>query len=98
MIGSPLYLTASRPDISFSVGVCACFQANPKEYHLTIVKRIIKYVNGTINHGIWYSKCTNLNVARYSDGDWVGRANDRKSISAGCSYVGTNLVAWLRKK
>jgi hypothetical protein len=56
MIGSLLYLTASRPDIAFSVGVCARFQANPKESHLTAVKRIIKYVNDTLLYGIWYSR------------------------------------------
>jgi hypothetical protein len=56
MIGSLLYLTASRPDIAFSVGVCARFQANPKESHLTAVKRIIRYVNDTLSYGIWYSR------------------------------------------
>ena len=54
MIGSLLYLTASRPDIAFSVGICARFQACPKESHLTAVKRIIKYVCGTLDYGIWY--------------------------------------------
>jgi hypothetical protein len=52
MIGSLLYLIASRPDIAFSVGVCARFQANPEESHITPVNRIIKYVNDTINHDI----------------------------------------------
>ena len=52
MIGSLLYLTASRPDIAFSVGVCARFQATPKESHLTVVKRIIRYINGTYDYGI----------------------------------------------
>ena len=56
MIGSHLYLTASRPDIAFSVGVCAWFQATPKESHLTTVKRIICYINGKSDYGIWYSK------------------------------------------
>jgi len=56
MIGSILYLTASRPDIAFSVGVCARFQANPKESHLIAVKRIIRYVNDTLLYGIWYSR------------------------------------------
>jgi hypothetical protein len=63
MIGSLLYLTTSRPDIAFSVGVCAHFQANPKESHLTAVKRIIKYVNDTLLYGIGYSRETNLVVA-----------------------------------
>jgi hypothetical protein len=69
MIGSLLYLTASRPDIAFSMGVCARFQANPKESHLTAVKHIIRYVNDTLLYGIWYSRETNLVVAGYSDAD-----------------------------
>ena len=56
MIGSLLYLTASRPDIAFSVVVCARFQVVLKESHLTVVKRIIRYTNGTYDYGIWYSK------------------------------------------
>jgi hypothetical protein len=98
MIGSLLYLTASRPDIAFNVGVCARFQANPKESHLTAVKRIIKYVNDTLSYGIWYSRETNLVVAGYSDAVWVGNADDRKSTSGGCFYMGNNLVAWMSKK
>jgi len=93
MIGSLLYLTASRLDIAFSVGVCARFQANPKESHLTAVKRIIRYVNDTLLYGIWYSREKNLVVAGYSDGDWAGNADDRKSTLGGCFYVGNNLVA-----
>jgi hypothetical protein len=98
MIGSLLHLTASRPDIAFSVGVCAHFQANPKESHLTAVKRIIRYVNNTLLYGIWYSRETNLVVVGYSDADWAGNADDRKSTSGGCFYVGNNLVAWMSKK
>jgi len=98
MIGSLLYLTTSRPDIAFSVGVCARFQANPKESHLTTVERIIRYVNDTLRYGIWYSRETNLVVAGYSDADWAGNADDRKSTSGGCFYVGNNLVAWMSKK
>jgi len=98
MIGSIMYLTASRPDIAFSVGVCARFQANPKESHLTAVKRIIRYVNDTLSYGIWYSRETNLVVVGYSDADWAGNDDDRKSTSGGCFYVGNNLVAWMSKK
>lgn len=98
MIGSLLYLTASRPDIAFSVGVCARFQANPKESHLTAVKHIIRYVNNTLLYGIWYTRETNLVVARYSNADWAGNADDRKSTFGGCFYVGNNLVAWMSKK
>lgn len=56
IIGSLLYLTTSKPDIAFSMGVCARYQATPKESHLTTVKRIIRYVNGTLDYGFWYSR------------------------------------------
>jgi hypothetical protein len=92
MIGSLLYFTTSRPDIAFSVGVCARFQGNPKESHLTAVKRIIRYVNDTLLHVIWYSRETNLVVGGYSDVD------DRKSTFGGCFYVGTNLMACMGRK
>ena len=69
IIGSLLYLTASRPDIAFSIGVCARYQAAPKESHLTAVKRIIRYINGTPDNGFWYSKDTNACLAGYSDAD-----------------------------
>jgi hypothetical protein len=98
MISSLLYLTASQPDIAFSVGVCARFQANPKESHFTTVKHIIRYVNDTLSYGIWYSRETNLVVAGYSDADWAENADDRKSTPVGCFYMGNNLVAWMSKK
>jgi len=67
MIGSLLYLTASIPDISYCVGMCAIYQANPKESHITAVKRIIKYVNSTSNFGVWYDTDTNDVLVGYSD-------------------------------
>ena len=69
MIGSLLYLTTSKPDISYSVGVCARYQANPKESHMTALKRIIKYVKTTTEFGVWYSKDTSDVLAGYSDAD-----------------------------
>ena len=93
-----MYLTASRPDIAFSVGVCSIFQSNPKVSHLNAVKRIIKYVGGTCDYGLFYSKESNLFLAGFSDSDWAGNANDRKSTTGGCFYVGANLVAWMSKK
>jgi hypothetical protein len=87
MIGSLLYLTASRPDIAFSVGVYARFQANPKESHFTAVKCITRYVNCTITHGLWYSQDTNHVLADYFDADWAGNVDDRKSTSSSCFYL-----------
>ena len=63
IIGSLLYFTASRPDIAFSVGVCARYQVAPKESHLTAVKRIIRYINGTPKYGLWYSRTRMLAVS-----------------------------------
>ena len=69
MMGSFLYLTASRPDISYSVGMCARYQDNPKESHMIALKRIIKYVKTTADFGVWYNKDTNDVLAMYSDAD-----------------------------
>ena len=98
MIGSFLYLTTSRPDISYSVGVYARFQANPKESHMIALKRIIKYVKSIADFGVWYSNDTNDVLVRYSNANWAENADDRKSTSRGCFYVGNNLVSWMSKK
>ena len=98
IIGCLLYLTASWSDIAFSVGVCSRFQYNHKVSHLNAVKRIIKYVGGTCDYGLFYSKESNLSLAGFSDSDWTGNADDRKSTTGGCFYVGANLVAWMSKK
>ena len=78
-----LYLTTSQPDIAFSVGVCSRFQSNPKVSHLNAVKRIIKYVVGTCDCGLFYSKKSNLSLVGFSDSDWDGNADDRKSTIGG---------------
>ena len=69
MIGSLLYLTATRPDISYSVGVCARYQANLKESHMIVLKRIIKYVKTIADFNVWYSRDTNDVLAGYSNAD-----------------------------
>ena len=98
MIGSLLYLTASRLDISYNAGVCAKYQANLKESHMIALKRIIKYFKTTADFGVWYSKDTNDVLAGYSDIYRAENANDRKSTSGGYFYVGNNLVSWMSKK
>ncbi|MCH79563.1 gag-pol polyprotein [Trifolium medium] len=98
MIGSLLYLTASRSDITFAVGVCARYQSEPKMSHLVQVKRILKYINGTSDYGILYSKTENSTLVGYCDADWAGSADDRKSTSGGCFFLGNNLISWFSKK
>ena len=93
MIGSLLYLTASRPDIMFSVGLCARFQSNPKESHLSAVKRILRYISGTKNLGLWYPKGSHLDLLSFSDADWAGCSIDRKSTSGTCHFLGFALVS-----
>ncbi|XP_019248760.1 PREDICTED: uncharacterized protein LOC109228031 [Nicotiana attenuata] len=78
MIGSLLYLTASRPDIMFSVCKCARFKSAPKESHLTAVKRIIRYLIGTSELGLSYDHSNNFALRRFSDADFAGDKIDRK--------------------
>ena len=84
MIGYLLYLTTSWPDIAFSVSVCSRFQSNLKVSHLNAVKQIIKYVGGTCDYGLFYSKESNVSLVGYSDADWTDNADDRKSTIEGC--------------
>nr|XP_016445060.1 PREDICTED: uncharacterized mitochondrial protein AtMg00810-like [Nicotiana tabacum] len=98
MIGSLLYLTASRLDIMFSVCKCAKFQSAPKESHLTAVKRIIRYLIGTISHGLWYPRFNNFKLEDFSDADLTGDKEDRKSTSGTCQLLGKALISWNSKK
>lgn len=88
MIGSLLYVTASRPNIIYSVGVCARYQAKPKEPHLKAVKRIIRYVLGI----------SNLSDVGFSDVGWAGDVDDIKSTTGGCYFFMNNMVSWSGKK
>ena len=93
-----LYLTVSHLDISFSVGACTRYQANPKESHLTIIKRIIRYINETFDYGLLYPYDSSLMVVGYSNVDWVENVEDRKITSGACFFIGDCLVACLSKK
>ena len=93
MIGSLLYLTASRPDITFSVCLCARFQACLKESHLSIVKRIFRYFIGTQNLGLWYPIGISFDVIGFFYADYAGSETDRKSTSGTCQLLGHMLVS-----
>ncbi|RVW86001.1 Retrovirus-related Pol polyprotein from transposon RE1 [Vitis vinifera] len=98
MIGSLLYLTASRPDIMYSVCLYARFQSCPKESHLSVVKRILRYLKGTMDIGLWYPKGDNFELIGYSDADFAGCKVERKSTSGTCHFLGHSLVSWHSKK
>ena len=95
--GSLLYLTTSRPDIYYSISVCARYQSNLKQPHITAVKRIIRYVSGTLNYGIWYSKDFNMSLAGFSDADWARDADERKSTRGSYFYFRNSFVSWHNK-
>jgi len=98
LIGSLLYLIASRPDIMFVVCLCARFQSNPRESHFKAAKRILKYLNGTTSVGLWYPSHSHIHLAGYSDSDFAGCKLDRKSTSGTCHLLGSSLISWHNKK
>ena len=98
MIGSLLYLCASRLDIVLSVGVCARYQAAPKESHLMAVTRIFRYLVHTPKFGLWYPRGSSFSLVGYTDSDWAGDHDDRKSTSGSCQFIGRSLASWDSKK
>nr|GEW86233.1 hypothetical protein [Tanacetum cinerariifolium] len=98
MIGSLMYVTSSRPDIMFATCMCARYQANPNEHHVSAVKRIFRYLKGTINLGLWYPKDSCFDLTAYPDADHVGCHLDRKSTSGSVQFLGDKLVCWSSKK
>ncbi|WVZ53886.1 LOW QUALITY PROTEIN: hypothetical protein U9M48_004773 [Paspalum notatum var. saurae] len=98
MIGSLLYLTATRPDIQFTVCLCARYQASPRTSHRQAVKRIFRYLKFTPELDFWYSSDSSLSPRGFSDADHVGCQIDRKSTSGTCQLLGTSLVSWSSSK
>ncbi|KAI3503822.1 hypothetical protein L1887_32275 [Cichorium endivia] len=98
MIGSLLYLTASRPDIMYAVCNCARYQADPREPHLAAVKTIFRYLHGTPAYGLWYPGNSDFYIQAYSDSDLGGCSIDRKSTSGGCQFLDGKLISWQSKK
>ncbi|XP_070028880.1 uncharacterized protein [Nicotiana sylvestris] len=98
IIGSFLYLTASRPDIVFSVGLCERFQSNSKESHLKAAKRILRYLKGTQDLVLYYLSGENFNLIGYVDADYAGYLVDRKNISRMTHCLGSCLISWGKRK
>jgi hypothetical protein len=98
MLGSLLYVTASRTDVMFSVCMCARFQTSPRESHLKAIKRILRYLKHTQNVGLWYLKGAKFELIRYSDSDYAGYKVERRSTSSICQLSGRSLVSWSSKK
>ncbi|GKE49074.1 hypothetical protein Tco_1480332 [Tanacetum coccineum] len=101
MIGSLMYLTTSRPDIMFAVCACARFQVTPKTSHLLAVKRIFRYLKGKPTLGLWYSRDSPFELVAYTDSDYAGATQDRKSTT-GAEYVAAasccGQVLWIQNQ
>ncbi|GJW54483.1 hypothetical protein Tco_0098568 [Tanacetum coccineum] len=98
MIGSLMYLTASRTDIMFAVCACARFQVTPKASHLNAVKRIFRYLKHQPKLGLWYHRDSPFELEAFSDSDYGGARLDRKSTTGGCQFLGRRLISWQYKK
>nr|GEV33619.1 hypothetical protein [Tanacetum cinerariifolium] len=98
MIGSLMYLTASRPDIMFIVYACARFQVTPKVCHLYAVKRIFRYLKGQPKLGLWYLRDSPLDLEAFLDSDYARASLDKKATTGGCQFLGKRLISWQCKK
>ena len=98
LVGSLRYLTCTRPDIAYSVGIVSRFMEEPKYSHLKAIKRILRYIRGTVSLGLFYSETHEYKLVGYSDSDWCGDIDDRKSTSGYVFYMGDTAFTWVSKK
>ncbi|GJV04426.1 retrovirus-related pol polyprotein from transposon TNT 1-94 [Tanacetum coccineum] len=98
MIGTLMYLTASRPDFTFVVCMCARYQAKPAEKHLHAVKKIFKYLRGSVNRGLWYPKDSSIALTAYANADHAGCQDTRLSTSGCMQLLGYRLISWSSKR
>ncbi|GJX03083.1 retrovirus-related pol polyprotein from transposon TNT 1-94 [Tanacetum coccineum] len=101
MIGTLLYLTSSRPDVQFAICMCARYQARPTEKHLHAVKKIFRYLRGTVNRGLWYPKDFLITLTAFADADHAGCQDARRSTS-GTEYIAMSIccaqILWMRSQ
>lgn len=98
IVGALQYTTITRPDITFAVNKVSQFMHNPTTSHWTSVKRILHYLAGSPSHGIFIKPCHTLEIHAYCDADWAGCPDDRRSTSAFCIFLGSNIISWSSKK
>ena len=97
-IGSLQYLSITRPDLSFAVNRVCQFMHRPTTTHWQAVKRILRYLKHTISYGLLLKRSSSTRLGAFSDADWAGCPDDRKSTSGFCVYLGDNLISWSSKK
>ena len=92
IVGSLIFVTHTRPDITYSVSLVSRYMTNPYEIHMKVAKRILRYVKGTLEFGIHYYSSEKFNLVGFSDSDWGGSLDDRKSTSGNCFSFGSGLI------
>ncbi|GKB84868.1 retrovirus-related pol polyprotein from transposon TNT 1-94 [Tanacetum coccineum] len=98
MVGTLMYLTSSRPDLVYAICICARYQARPTKKHLHAVKRIFRYLRGTVNRGLWYPKDSFIALTAFVDVDHMGCQDTRRSTSGSMQMLGDRLVSWSSKR
>ena len=98
LVGGLLYLMHTRPDISFPVSIVSRFMQNVSKHHYGATKRILKYVAGTLQFGIWYTNTSGFKLQGYTDSDWASSLDDRRSTSGSVFTLGSGAITWNSKK
>ncbi|CAL9023794.1 unnamed protein product, partial [Prunus brigantina] len=98
IVGALQYLTFTRPDLAYSVNTVCQFMHNPTEVHFQLVKRILRYIQGTLHYGLTYSSSVPVSVSAYSDADWAGDITTRRSTTGFVVFLGSNPISWQSKK
>ena len=98
LVGSLVYLTVTRPDIAYAVHIVSQYMSAPRTPHYTALLRILRYLKGTLFHGLHFSASSSLDLRAFSDADWAGDPTDRRSTTGFCFFLGDSLLAWRSKK
>ena len=98
VVGALQYVTITRPELAYSVNKVCQFMQNPLESHWKVVKRILRYLRGTLDHSLHLKRSMNLDIIGFCDADWASNPNDRRSTIDFCLYLGSNLISWNSKK
>ena len=98
LVGKLIYLSHTRPDISFAVSVVSPFMHTPYEEHMEVVYRILRYLKGTLGRGLIFKRSDQRGIEVYTDANWARSVTDRRSTSGYCNFLWGNLVTWRRKK
>lgn len=98
LVGSLIYLTTTWPDLAYSVSVLSQFMSRPLDSHWNAAKCVLRYLSGTCNYGILYTDSSDVTLAGYSDSDWAGNLDDRRSITGYAFSIGSGVISWCSKK